>query len=315
MAVVARRRRFAGFGDVSPGLQKVYNQLATLDYAYASLFPHVDFAKYDATIGGTPATIGDLVHSGEISLAEYEAAFGPIPSMSDPNIKAQYNAMVADTQRGIASGQYTPDSLSSLTPDFYIDHYTPFGTSIAAKAGGYHTTATGGTEFVDSHNQAVADAYIPPPAPVTTPTGPSRYIEDGIEFLDDGTILSVNGVKVTGQHLTPEEQDRLMHGGTLTPDEHAAIAPPPPAQSPPTSPPPSAPVTNGVTPSDQFANANGGSSGSPVYAGGGPSYFPASDGSGSAPVAVSSSLLDGISPLMLGGLALLGVVLVSRRRR
>jgi hypothetical protein len=307
MAIVPRRRRFARFG--LGDLAQVQAQLATLPYAYASLFPGVNF---DALSDGT--TIGDLVRSGAISPGEYQAAFGPLPSADDPNIQQQYNEYVRGIQAGIASGMYTSDSLAGVTIDWWIDRYTPFGASAKTRGGGYTQTATGDTEFVNASGAVVPDAFIPSPAPTPTVTAPARYLQQGIEFLQTGEVVSVGGQPVTGKTLTPDQVQRLTSGGSLTAGELSALTPTA------TTPTPAAggnvlPQTGqvlalpGSTPATDLAGANQGSAGNTVLPSGGMPSGPVDGGGG---------LVGGLSltsPVVLGIAALAVVLLAGRRSR
>jgi hypothetical protein len=54
----------------------------------------------------------------------------------------------------------------------------------------------------------------------TVATGPARYVQGGIEFLDDGTVISYNGTPVpSGTVLTPAEVQSLMTTGALPPGD------------------------------------------------------------------------------------------------
>jgi hypothetical protein len=119
-------------------------------------------------------------------------------------------------------------------------------------------------QLTDAEALTAKAAATPPPAP----GGPARYLVGGVEFLDSGQVLTVNGATVTGKTLTQEQVSRLAGGGALSASEFAAIAPPPPPPPPGGSTPTTAPqtttthapdqppVTSPVGPSGSSATAN-----------------------------------------------------------
>lgn len=210
-------------GDVSPGLQKVYDQLQTLPYAYASFFPNVDFKAYDPASGGTAMSLGEAIDAGVISVAQYEAAFGPIPKITDPGIASDYANMQKQTQDMINQGIASPQSLTDLTPEFYLNHFTPLAAQLGTRAGGYTQNASGATVFVDENNNVVKDAYIPPPAPTQQPTEPPRYLVGGQEFTDEAQATAAKAAldaqtAAGGSAILPPQP-----GGTYTADVQAQI--------------------------------------------------------------------------------------------
>jgi len=72
-------------------------------------------------------------------------------------------------------------------------------------------------------NFAAVTPYVPPPAP----SGPARYLVGGIEFLEDGTVISVNGTPVSGVTLTPAEVQSLVTTGALPAGDTGPAAPAP----------------------------------------------------------------------------------------
>jgi len=76
-------------------------------------------------------------------------------------------------------------------------------------------------------NLSAIPAYVQPAAP----TGPARYLIGGIEFLDNGTVVSINGKSVTGITLTPDEVHSLITTGALPAGDSGPAAPAPPSTS------------------------------------------------------------------------------------
>lgn len=303
MAVVQRRRRF-GFGA-----DPVSNYVSSLPFAYAGAFPGVDFASLSPD-----TTIGDLLHSGAISQAEYESAFGQLPTVA--NTASDYATYVAWIKGLINSGQATANSLDGVTPQWYVDNRTPLATSATMRAGGYTVSDTGAIQSTDAQGNVTGTISQSTAPKATTPTGPKEYLQQGIDFLDNGSVKSVNGTMVTGKTLTSDQMQRLLTGGTLTAAEIAALLPPPTssgATTMPTTQPPSGGTSNVIPqttvslvppgPTD-LGSANTDSAGTPVV--------PPT----SAPINVPAepaSLFS--SPLVLAGLAAVAFLVLSRKKR
>lgn len=167
------------------------------------------------------------------------------------------------------------------------------------------------TNFDKFQQDVAAQPYTQP-----QPTGPARYLIAGIEFLEDGTVISVNGTPVSGQTLTQAEIDALLKTSALPPGDAGPVVP---AQAP-------APASTGtVVPTDvpqisPAASANGAAfeqanSGSAMPA----VQRPAPTGSasdltpstGAAPILTAGG---GSNLLLYGALAAVGLFALSRRK-
>lgn len=169
-------------------------------------------------------------------------------------------------------------------------------------------------------------AVTPAPAPVA-PSGPQRYVVGGIEFLDNGTVISVNGTPVSGQTLTQAQMNALLSTGKLPAGDTSATAtattapvtsdtvsviPGSVAAQPPPPPPPSAQTMDGTNPDVSMGpSAGGGTSGGGLTM----PMGPATDvGGGGTVPAATASMFGGVSPMALAGVAVLGFLVLSRKK-
>lgn len=287
MAVVPYRRRF-GFGSA------VTDYVASLPFAYAAAFPHVDFASLSPD-----TTIGDLLHSGAISESEYESVFGPPPTLA--STADDYNNYVASIKAGMASGTYTSDSLNGVTPQWYLDNRTILATGATARAGGFQFSSTGAIQSTDVQGNVTGTIGQAATTP-TAPTGPKEYLQGGIDFFDNGSVKSVNGTTVTGKTLTADQMQRLLSGQSLTAAELAQLLPPQPA---PAASGQSGAATPSTAQSQAFASANDGSQSNTVLP-------PTS----STPTIVPPPSSSGIPTVaILAGAGLLAFLFLSRRKK
>jgi hypothetical protein len=167
--------------------------------------------------------------------------------------------------------------------------------------------------------------------PTVAPTGPARYLQGGIEFLDNGTVLSVNGQAVSGITLTPDEVHSLMTTGSLPPGD-TTFAPPAPPPPPPLPPPSTSTTSTPTTPgpailpplpptsgNGSYDSANPGSSGSSFSSGASP--FDMSSAPAPAAVVPVASSSSSTKWLLIAGAGIAALAFLhphtrpSRRRR
>jgi hypothetical protein len=174
-------------------------------------------------------------------------------------------------------------------------------------------------------------AALTPPLITPVPTGPARYVQGGIEFLSDGTVISYNGAAVpTGTMLTPAEVSSLLNSGALptgdsgpamTAQQKVTQTPLPPNPTNPipytyTAPPAVSPSPSLPLLVNTFATGN---DAGPASSGGGGSFDVGGTGGSSAVPAPSSSSALPRWVVIAGGIAaVLGIMHIgqpSRRTR
>lgn len=158
--------------------------------------------------------------------------------------------------------------------------------------------------------QAAAAAAAPPQ--------PARYLVAGIEFLDDGTVISINGTPVTGVTLTTDEVHSLLTTNALPPGDAGPSVPTDatlvpaqgvslPADSTTTTATPV--VTDAMTPDQAAAAANQGAAmpqQRPV---------PPTQASDVGSAAATIGTGQGLGWLAVAGVALVGVAVLAKRRK
>ena len=157
------------------------------------------------------------------------------------------------------------------------------------------------------------------------PTGPARYLIAGIEFYDNGTVVSVNGTPVSGQTLTQVEMDSLLKTGALPAGDPGPVVP---ASAPAPAAPATTSTTGTVFPSDMVTLPADGAI-SPAASGAGSAFEQANTGNAmpsvqrpAPPTGAASdtggsaqTLASGHGSLLLyGAIAAVGLVALSRRK-
>lgn len=356
MAVVIRDARRSKPGGAVFGFGR-YRGLgdAASDAILGSSWGAADYAAWQQAVAALPAgyTMGDPT-----SPLWGKAYYNGVALMSPPDDAATYAAIqqAADLAYKIYSAI---DSIRSSTNPYMVAVLLD-PEWIAMENSGQPIVWANLSPGLQAKIKLVPNLYnsiignlaaLDPPtitAGPTVATGPARYVQSGIEFLADGTVVSYNGTPVpSGTMLTPAEVQSLLTTGKLpagdsgpggmtvkapapVPDAPSApssstVAPAPSSSpapytyTPPQSPAVYGPALVNLMPSGQ--DSTGLVSGGGGGGGGGFSTGPG--GGGALPSSsTSSSIFTGRNGLLIAGAlgALAFVVLngkpsSSRRRR
>lgn len=330
MAVVHRgafvRKRVFGFGDAASDAWLSSStgaaSLAAAQAAAAKLPPGFTMGDPTSNMWGAAYYNGKKIIGGPGS--SFTGSGAQVYDLED-STEAPWTQATGDAIQAAANAAYgvynAINGIRTASPEMFAILTDP--EWIALEGSGQPIDFNSLSAELQTKIKAVPNLYnslignlsaLTPAPPPPAPTGPARYLVGGIEFLDTGTVLSVNGTTVSGQTLTQDQMHALLTTGALPAADTSATATA--TKAPITSdtysyvpgyePPPTPVATQTMDDTNPQQAITGGGITLPTAH--------ATDTGGGGAVPLSASVFGNIPPVALAAAAVVGFLLLSKKR-